>query len=210
MSRIKDEKIVNTIEELENYKSIIEKEPLRDGDLEYIDLDSDIDENEVENRLIEIKNEYKDATHYCYAYIIDNVKRFNDDSEPSGTAGVPMLNVLESNNLNHILTVTVRYFGGIKLGAGGLVRAYTKSVTENLKDLKICEFVDGFEFDVKIPYELKDFFELSLKEYVQNKYYDNFINYRLCVKVEKIDELKLLFDKYDIKIENLKEIKIKK
>ena len=166
--------------------------------------------DDVNVYLDEIKKEYKDATHYCYAYIFDNIKRFSDDNEPSGTAGVPMLNVLENKNLNHILTITVRYFGGIKLGAGGLVRAYTKSVTENLKDLEICEYVDGFNFDVKIPYELKDIFETKLKEHVQNKYYDIFINYELCAKVEKFDELKQLLDKYNIKIENLRKTKIKK
>ena len=166
--------------------------------------------DDVNVYLDEIKKEYKDATHYCYAYIFDNIKRFSDDNEPSGTAGVPMLNVLENKNLNHILTITVRYFGGIKLGAGGLVRAYTKSVTENLKDLEICEYVDGFKFDVKIPYELKDIFETKLKEHVQNKYYDIFINYELCAKVEKFDELKQLLDKYNIKIENLRKTKIKK
>ena len=84
---------------------------------------------EIPNILNNIKNEYKDATHYCYAYILDNIKRFNDDGEPGGTAGMPILNVLENNNLNHLLAVVVRYFGGIKLGAGGLVRAYTNSIT---------------------------------------------------------------------------------
>ena len=167
-------------------------------------------ESDINNYLDEIKKKHKDATHHCYAFILDNLKRFSDDAEPGGTAGMPMLNVLESNNLNHILAITVRYFGGIKLGAGGLVRAYTKSVTENLKSLKICEYVDGFEFNVKIPYELKDIFEPKLKEYVQNKYYDNFINYELCVKVDDFSDLKQSFDKYNIKIENLKEIKIKK
>ena len=82
-------------------------------------------ENEIIKRLNTIKNKYKDATHYCYAYICDNVKRFNDDGEPGGTAGMPILNVLENNNLNHVLCVVIRYFGGIKLGAGGLVRAYS-------------------------------------------------------------------------------------
>ena len=167
------------------------------------------EEKDVENYLKEIKEKHKDATHYCYAFILDSIRRFSDDGEPSGTAGMPILNVLESNNLNHILAITVRYFGGIKLGAGGLVRAYTKSVTENLKDLEICEYVDGFEFNVKIPYELKDIFEAKLKEYVENKYYDNAINYKLCAKVDKFEELKQLFEKYNVEIIDLKKIKIK-
>ena len=165
--------------------------------------------DDVQTYLDEVKNEYKDATHYCYAFILDNVKRFSDDNEPGGTAGMPILNVLESNNLNHILAITVRYFGGIKLGAGGLVRAYTKSVTENLKDLNICEYVDGYSFNVRIPYELKDIFEPKLKEYVVNKSFSNYINYNLCVKVENFDDIKNLFDKYNIEIKDLVNKKMK-
>ena len=93
---------------------------------------------DINNILNNIKNEYKDATHYCYAYIIDNTKRFNDDGEPGGTAGMPILNVIEQNNLNHVLIVVVRYFGGIKLGAGGLVRAYSKISYECIKQDKLA------------------------------------------------------------------------
>lgn len=164
---------------------------------------------DVDSYISQVKEEYKDATHYCYAYIFDNIKRFSDDSEPSGTAGVPMLNVLETNNLNHILAITVRYFGGIKLGAGGLVRAYTKSVTENLKDLNICEYVDGFNFDISVPYDLKDLFEVKLKEYTNSKVYGEFINYNLNVKKEEFDKLNDLFIQHNINIKNLIEIKIK-
>ena len=84
-------------------------------------------EIEIKNILDENKTEYKDATHICYAYILNNVERFNDDSEPSGTAGMPILNVLKNNNLNNVLCIVIRYFGGIKLGAGGLIRAYCSS-----------------------------------------------------------------------------------
>ena len=165
--------------------------------------------DDVFKYLNEIKNEYKDATHYCYAFIFDNVKRFNDDSEPSGTAGMPLLNVLESNNLNHILTITVRYFGGIKLGAGGLVRAYTKSVTENLKTANIFEYIDGFNFNIDIPYDLKDIIEPKLKKYIKSKKYSDYINYDICVKVENFNELKSLFDKNNVEIKNLQKCKIK-
>ena len=168
------------------------------------------DINEVENYLNEVKNEYKDATHYCYAYILGNQKRFSDDNEPSGTAGVPMLNVLESNNLNNILAITVRYFGGIKLGAGGLVRAYTKSVTENLKDLNIFEFIDGFNFNVSIPYELKNLFEPKLKKYMVNMKYEDSIIYNINIYKDSYEELKELFVNNNIKIRDLKQIKIKK
>lgn len=167
------------------------------------------DLNDVEKYLNEVKQEYKDATHYCYAFILDNTKRFNDDNEPGGTAGMPILNVLESNNLNHVLAVTVRYFGGIKLGAGGLVRAYTKSVTENLKDLNVFEYVDGYIFDISIQYELKDIMEPKLKEYITSKNYSDTINYNLSVKENDFDNLKELFIKHNIEIKNLKNTKIK-
>ena len=92
-----------------------------------------------------IKTKYKDATHNCYAYIINNKMKFSDDKEPNGTAGMPILNVLKNKKLDNILCVVTRYFGGIKLGAGGLVRAYTNSVTNCLKDNNICEYIKGIE-----------------------------------------------------------------
>ena len=83
----------------------------------------------------EISQKYRDATHNCYAYIADdigNFMRFSDDGEPQGTTGMPMLEVIKANNLRQTAVVVTRYFGGIKLGAGGLVRAYSGSVAENL------------------------------------------------------------------------------
>ncbi len=85
--------------------------------------------NDVAKILEDLKKEQKKANHICYAYkIVDGVEiiKFSDDGEPSGTAGRPMLNVIEKKNLKNVLICVVRYFGGIKLGAGGLVRAYTK------------------------------------------------------------------------------------
>ena len=81
---------------------------------------------DVNNILSSLRKEYSDATHHCYAYIINNSKKSSDDGEPGGTAGIPILQVLDKNNLNYVLCVVIRYFGGIKLGAGGLVRAYSK------------------------------------------------------------------------------------
>ena len=90
------------------------------------------DVEEVSLYLEEAKELYPGATHYCYAYIIDAFKKASDDGEPSKTAGMPMLNVLEKNGLDHVLAIVIRYFGGVKLGAGGLVRAYSQSVVETL------------------------------------------------------------------------------
>ena len=88
--------------------------------------------DEVNKHLDKIKDDYPFATHYCYAYRLDNIEKCSDDGEPKGTAGTPILHVLQMNNLTNILCVVIRYFGGIKLGAGGLVRAYTNSFVKAL------------------------------------------------------------------------------
>lgn len=134
---------------------------------------------EVNNTLKEIKNEYDDATHLPYAYIIGNIKRFNDDGEPSHTAGMPILNVLENKELNNILVVVVRYFGGIKLGAGGLTRAYSSSTSEAIKDdniiplKKILKKRIEFEYSKikEVDYILKDF-NITYKEFDVNAIYE--------------------------------------
>lgn len=89
-----------------------------------------------------IKKEHRDATHNCSAYLIgenDLIQKANDDGEPSGTAGVPMLEVLKKRKLKDTVVVVTRYFGGIKLGAGGLIRAYGKSVSEGINEIGIVE-----------------------------------------------------------------------
>lgn len=93
------------------------------------------DVKDVEEILLLLNKEHKKATHICYAYKISNgqeIVKFNDDGEPSGTAGKPILSVIEKKNLTNVAVFVVRYFGGIKLGAGGLVRAYTKSASQVL------------------------------------------------------------------------------
>ncbi|MBA2871304.1 putative YigZ family protein [Anoxybacillus calidus] len=99
-------------------------------------------EEEAVQFIQEIKKKHWDATHNCSAYLIgehDQIQKANDDGEPSGTAGVPMLEVLKKKGLKDTVVVVTRYFGGIKLGAGGLVRAYSKSVSEGLKTTGIVE-----------------------------------------------------------------------
>lgn len=99
-------------------------------------------EEEAIEFIQQIKKKHWDATHNCSAYIIgehDQIQKANDDGEPSGTAGVPMLEVLKKKGLKDTVAVVTRYFGGIKLGAGGLVRAYGKSVSEGLKAAGIVE-----------------------------------------------------------------------
>lgn len=90
---------------------------------------------EVNIILEDLKKEHKKARHSPYAYKIDNLVKKSDDKEPSGTAGLPILNILEKNNLNFVLIVVIRYFGGIKLGAGGLIRAYSKAARDAVKEV---------------------------------------------------------------------------
>ena len=99
-------------------------------------------EEEAIQFIQQIKKKHWDATHNCSAYIIgehDQIQKANDDGEPSGTAGVPMLEVLKKKGLKDTVAVVTRYFGGIKLGAGGLIRAYGKAVSEGLKAAGIVE-----------------------------------------------------------------------
>ena len=84
---------------------------------------------EVDKILEELKKEHKKARHFPYAYKLNNTAKKSDDKEPSGTAGLPIYNIIEKNNLNNTLIVVIRYFGGIKLGAGGLIRAYSSAAS---------------------------------------------------------------------------------
>ena len=106
-------------------------------------------EAEAQEFIKTIKKEFWDATHNCSAYIVDEMaQRSSDDGEPSGTAGLPMLEVLRKNKLTNTAAVVTRYFGGIKLGAAGLVRAYTNSVAEAVKATGIAQkvLVSKFSF----------------------------------------------------------------
>lgn len=151
-------------------------------------MDTVHSEEEAKKRIEECKNMYPGATHYCYAYIIDNVKRFQDDGEPGGTAGVPILHVLESNALQHVVAIVIRYFGGIKLGAGGLVRAYTNCVSECLNKNKIvlleeCNLI-SIEFDYS---NLKQIDYLLQKYNVINKGFDDRVRYDIAISKENIN-----------------------
>jgi uncharacterized YigZ family protein len=108
--------------------------------------------DEVNDILYSIKKEYPNATHYCYGYVIDSDIRANDDNEPSGTAGYPILNQITSNYLNYTLIVVIRYFGGIKLGAGPLTRTYAKVAREVIRDNNIIELEKGYDIDIIFNY----------------------------------------------------------
>lgn len=112
-------------------------------------------EQEATEYIAEIKKKYWDARHNCYAYIIgDNneIQRFSDDGEPGGTAGKPILDVLLNSGLHNVIMVVTRYFGGVLLGTGGLVRAYQKSSLDALAKSVITEKKKGVEAEVTVQY----------------------------------------------------------
>jgi len=103
-----------------------------------------------------IKQKHPDANHHCYAYIIQDKQRFSDDGEPAGTAGRPMFEVLQKRNLDHSLGIVTRYFGGTKLGAGGLVRAYSGSLAKTLDAAGISLIKDRSKLKLDIPFAHMD------------------------------------------------------
>ncbi len=116
-------------------------------------------EEEAKKFIADIKRRFPDATHNCYAYIADslgNFPRFSDDGEPSGTAGMPILEVIKNKKLYETAVVVTRYFGGIKLGAGGLVRAYSGCAAENLDAAEKALFERCCESEYAVDYSCVD------------------------------------------------------
>lgn len=148
-----------------------------------------LNELDVDKEINELKKIYKSATHYCYAYIFKNYEKCSDNGEPSGTAGIPILNVLKKNNLNDILCVVIRYFGGIKLGAGGLVRAYSNTVSETIKESIIIENIEYKTLNLEFSYDLLKEIEYILKDYSIQKDFGEKINFKVNIEYNKIDEI---------------------
>ena len=125
-------------------------------------------EEEARDFITAIKKEHYKATHNCSAFIVgerSEIKRTSDDGEPSGTAGVPMLGVLENHNLTNVCVVVTRYFGGIKLGAGGLIRAYAGSVALAVKEIGIIEIKEQAGIAIQMSYAQYQEYSNFLKEH---------------------------------------------
>lgn len=132
---------------------------------------------------------YPEATHYCFSYVIGPLEKANDNGEPSGTAGLPMLNVIKKNELENILAIVIRYFGGIKLGAGGLVRAYTQAVVEALNQAKIVTKVLTPYYAISFDYPLIGQMDYLLKKNdisVVKKTFDEKVTYECFIQDENI------------------------
>ena len=162
---------------------------------------------EVNSIVDEVKELYPKANHYCYAYITDNARRSSDDGEPGGTAGAPMLNVLDKEELINVLAITVRYFGGIKLGAGGLVRAYSKSVRDAVIASDLVDVVKGYRMNIIISYDMQKNLDYLLKKYVVvNKQFNDKVIYTILLPIDKLSilggyEYEILNEEYIEKVE---------
>ena len=165
---------------------------------------------EAEEIITKIKKKYFDARHNCIAYrIIEEnlVEKSSDDGEPSGTAGAPMLSILQKNNLVNVLVIITRYFGGILLGTGGLVRAYSNCLLQVIEKSERIEKCYGHELDVILDYNEFENFKYYCKNnkinIVETQYLENIV----CkIEIEEKVKNQLIGD-LEIKNINLKNIK---
>ena len=153
-------------------------------------------EEEARDFITTIKKEHYKATHNCSAFIIgerSEIKRTSDDGEPSGTAGVPMLGVLENHNLTNVCVVVTRYFGGVKLGAGGLIRAYAGSVALAVKEIGIIEIKEQAGIQIHMTYAQYQEYGNFLKENNLIELETNFtdqVDTMIFVDKERKDDIK--------------------
>lgn len=163
-----------------------------------IPVESKSEANEV---LENLRKKHFDATHVCYAYIINDevtLYKSSDDGEPSQTAGAPILNVLRKNDLSNVVCAVVRYFGGIKLGAGGLTRAYSNSAIEAVNAATIVTLVDAYHYQISFGYDkinyIDKYFEIHNIEII-DKSYEMEVVYTLLIFDE--EEYLSLFNKIE-------------
>ncbi|EOD00698.1 YigZ family protein [Caldisalinibacter kiritimatiensis] len=153
-------------------------------------------EEEAIKFIEEIRTKHRDATHNVYAYVYgenSNIQRYSDDGEPSGTAGIPVLEVIKKEDLRNVAVVVTRYFGGVKLGAGGLVRAYIKGAKIGLEAAKIAEKVLYKKIKIRIDYTLYGKVENELlgRGYIIDEVtYDDAVNLFILCETERVEQLK--------------------
>lgn len=143
-------------------------------------------EEDATNFLNDLKKQYKDARHICYAYKLFNTSKASDDGEPSGTAGKPMLEIIDKLNLLNIIIVVVRYFGGVKLGAGRLLRTYSSCAIDTLKQNNVL-WEKAFEKDLELNFsEYQELLKLKDKCKIKiiNTEFSNKVFVKLCIMQE--------------------------
>ncbi|MCI9504906.1 MAG: YigZ family protein [Clostridia bacterium] len=150
-------------------------------------------EEEARAFLSRVRAEHPQATHVCYGFVADktgNLQRFSDDNEPQGTAGMPILNVIKAQKLFETAVAVVRYFGGIKLGAGGLTRAYSSAAAETVALAKICEYAVCVPLEIKAEYAetnaLLKFFTAKNANVLLREF-DSGVHFRVAVREREAD-----------------------
>ena len=172
-------------------------------------------ENEAKAFIDEIKTKHKDATHNCSAYTVGpemNIQKANDDGEPSGTAGIPMLEILKKLETHNVCVVVTRYFGGIKLGAGGLIRAYSGAVRDVIYDIGRVELREAIPVTVTLDYDQTGKFEYELASttfLLREQFYTDKVSYQIDVVKNEYDAFinflnRITSGNYDLKQEDLK------
>lgn len=172
-------------------------------------------ENEAKAFIDEIKTKHKDATHNCSAYTVGpemNIQKANDDGEPSGTAGIPMLEILKKQEIHNVCVVVTRYFGGIKLGAGGLIRAYSGAVRDVIYDIGRVELREAIPVTVTLDYDQTGKFEYELASttfLLREQFYTDKVSYQINVVKNEYDAFidflnRITSGNYDLKQEDLK------
>jgi len=152
-------------------------------------------EQDIKEKLDLLRKKYYDATHHCYAYILGKDKknfRANDDGEPNGTAGLPILGQIKSKNITNALVVVVRYFGGTKLGVGGLVSAYKTAAAEVLSQSKIIEKILSQSITFHFDYLQMNEIMKIIKDYelkILSQKFDNQCEITLQVREDLVEEI---------------------
>jgi uncharacterized YigZ family protein len=186
------------IKEFSQYEIIIDKSRF------ICTMDRARNEEEAQRFIQKIKKEHYNATHNCSCYIVGEDRmhqKASDDGEPSGTAGIPMLEVLRKNGLTDTVAVVTRYFGGIKLGAGGLIRAYGGAVSETLKNTIIIERKKMQVISITAEYSDIGLLDSRLSNYeIINKTYLEKVSYEIVVDLDQVDT----FSKWFIDLTNNK------
>lgn len=136
-------------------------------------------EQDAKNHIQALKKQHPNAAHHCYALIVGEIQRSNDDGEPGNSAGIPILKELIHSELTNVLCVVVRYFGGIKLGVGGLIRAYSKSAKESIEICEKYQQIPIKKFEIRFEYAFIDKIEYLLKaQTILQKSYDEQVTYQ--------------------------------
>ena len=151
-------------------------------------------EEEAAAFIEEIRALHRKATHNCYAYILreNNTARHSDDGEPGGTAGMPIYEVLRKEGLTDICCVVTRYFGGIQLGAGGLVRAYTRSAKDAVDSARVKRMADALRLTLTVDYSLYGRLAQIFAEFdarIEREDFADSVSISLCVRAERADSL---------------------